>query len=188
MPLPLEGPRVVIRDWTFTEHDEVLKYSRDPDVVRFMPWGPHESAADVDEFFERVREQQHEEPRRFYELAVEWRETGEVIGGGGLRMPDPLRPANGEIGYVFRKEHWGKGIATEVADVLLDFGFTDFKLHRIIAGVDTENIASQRVLEKIGMTREAHFREEVFRRGGWRDTYIYAILEQEWRTRRHAAR
>jgi RimJ/RimL family protein N-acetyltransferase len=187
MPLPIEGPRVVLRDWTFTEHDEVLRYASDPDVVRYMPWGPHKTSDDVEEFFTRIREHQREQPRRYYELAVEWKETGEVIGGAGLRMPDPNRPSNGEIGYVFRKEHWGKGLATEVAELLCDFGFTEFSLHRIAAGVDTDNIASQRVLEKVGMRREAHLREDIRRRGEWRDTFVYAILEGEWRARRHAS-
>lgn len=184
MPPPLLGPRVALRDWTLDDADDIVRYASDPEVVRYMPWGPHQTTDEVAGFLERSVQQQREEPRRFYEMAVEWRETGEVLGGGGLRVPEPEHK-QGEIGYVLRRDHWGLGIGTEIAELLLDFGFGELGLHRVAAGTDAENVASQRVLEKAGMRREAHFRQDKFRRGEWCDSFIFAILEDEWRTRRH---
>ena len=73
------------------------------------------------------------------------------------------------------------GYATEASEALLAFGFDKLELHRVIATCDVGNASSARVLEKIGMRREAQFREDAWIRGVWRDSYLYAILEEEWR-------
>ena len=64
----------------------------------------------------------------------------------------------GALGYCFAKSAWGRGIATESAREILRFGFEELDLHRVWAGRDTANAGSIRVLEKLGMTREAHHR------------------------------
>jgi [ribosomal protein S5]-alanine N-acetyltransferase len=72
------------------------------------------------------------------------------------------------------------GYASEVAKKLISFGFLQFKLHRIYATCDVRNIASAKVLEKCGLILEGRMREDLLLRDGWRDTFIYSILEQEW--------
>jgi len=67
---------------------------------------------------------------------------------------------------------------------MVDWGFERLGLHRIWAICDIRNVGSRRVLEKIGMSREAHLREHLWVKGRWRDSYLYAILEQEWAGRR----
>ena len=89
------------------------------------------------------------------------------------------------MGYVLRRDSWGKGYATEAAREILRIGFELLDAHRVVGNVDTENIGSVRVLEKIGMTREGMNRQSFWSplHGTWRDTYLYAILEDEWRSR-----
>ncbi len=65
-------------------------------------------------------------------------------------------------------------------EALLAFGFGDIALHRIFSRCDPENVASARVLEKIGMQQEGRLRQHERVRGKWRDSYVYAILEEEW--------
>ena len=75
--------------------------------------------------------------------------------------------------------HWGQGYATETAKMLIKIGFDVFHLHKIEAGVATENIRSIRVLEKSGMTREGLRRKILPIRGEWKDNYHYAIVEDD---------
>ena len=88
------------------------------------------------------------------------------------------------MGYVLRRESWGNGYATEAARVMLRIGFELLEAHRVFATVDTENVSSIRVLEKLGMTREGMHRQSFWSplHGSWRDVYLYAILEGEWRS------
>ena len=86
-----------------------------------------------------------------------------------------------EIGWVFHPKYHGQGYATEAATALCAYGFETLGLRRIIATCQPENVASRRIMEKLGMQREAHFRK-VFAvdETTWLDEYLYAMLEEEW--------
>ena len=84
------------------------------------------------------------------------------------------------MGYVFRRDAWGNGYATEAAKALAASGFGQLGMHRIYAHCDVDNVASARVLEKAGMQREGLLRQHMLIRGRWRDSYLYAALEDEW--------
>lgn len=89
-------------------------------------------------------------------------------------------PRTYEIGWVFHPAYHGQGYATEAARALLHYGFEELQSHRIIATCQPENSASYRVMEKIGMRREGHFRKCIYRQDNlWWDEYFYAILEEE---------
>lgn len=92
----------------------------------------------------------------------------------------------GEIGYVLHPDHQGHGYATEAASLLLRLGFEELGLHRIVGRLDARNQASAKVLERLGMRREAYLRENEFVKGEWCDELVYAILASEWRERRSA--
>lgn len=74
---------------------------------------------------------------------------------------------------------WSKGYATETAKALVEFGFKKLCLHRVFATCDPENTASARVLEKTGMKLEGHIREHKLVKGKWRDSLLYAIINQQ---------
>ena len=110
---------------------------------------------------------------------LSFQQSGRLIGNCGLRVNDAsLREGN--IGYELDSHYWGKGYATEAAHEMLRVGFEEHNLHRIWAGCVADNIGSARVLEKIGMKREGHFREKEFFKGKWWDGLLYAILDHEW--------
>ena len=89
-----------------------------------------------------------------------------------------------EIGWVFAPHAQGQGYATEAAFALLDDGFRTRRIHRVMATCQPENRASWRVMEKLGMRREAHFVQGLPRPDGtWWDEYMYAILREEWHGR-----
>jgi len=88
----------------------------------------------------------------FGSSAMIWKETGEVIGSAGIQ---PLEDTGEiEVGYTLIKRFWGRGLATEAARAWLEFGFDKCGLDRIVAVAFLENRASQRVMEKLGMTYE----------------------------------
>jgi len=175
----LESERLILREFTERDFDAVHRYGSDPEVSRFMPWGPN-TKEDTAGFLRRAIAKQIQEPRTQYELAVTLKDTGHLIGGCGVRAVNMER-GEGNIGYCLNQDHWGQGYATEAARRLLRHGFQELKFHRIFATCDPENIGSKRVLEKIGMRQEGHLRENERMRGKWRDTLVYAILDREWK-------
>jgi ribosomal-protein-alanine N-acetyltransferase len=88
---------------------------------------------------------------------------------------------NADIGYVLNRKYWGHGYMTESACTILDVAFKQLKLHRVWATCDTRNRSSYRVMERLGMRREGLFVKDAMEKGEWRDTYLYAILAEEWR-------
>jgi RimJ/RimL family protein N-acetyltransferase len=86
----------------------------------------------------------------------------------------------GEIGFELHPDHQGKGYATEATAVLLRLGFEELGLHRIIGRCDGRNLASARLMERLGMRREAHLRENELIKGEWTDELVYAMLASEW--------
>lgn len=114
------------------------------------------------------------------QLAIVVRQTGQLVGDV-LLMWRSAEYRQGEIGYVLHPDHQGKGYATEASREMLRLGFARLGLHRIYARLDGRNTASARVLERLGMRREAHLRENEYVKGAWTDEVIYALLAREWR-------
>ena len=109
-------------------------------------------------------------------------ETGEPIGDVQLTWTS-RQHRQGEIGYIVHPAHTGHGYATEAAALMLRLGFEELGLHRVEARLDARNLASARVLERLGMRREACLVQTRFVRGEWTDELVYAILQDEWRAR-----
>ena len=175
--LPLHTERLTLRDFAADDWFAVHSYAADPEVARYMDWGPN-SDAETRAFIERVLVIRQAAPRRDFELAITLRADGRLIGGCGIHISNP-RNREGWIGYILRRDCWGQGYASEAARALLGFGFGALDLHRIFATCDLRNLASARVLEKIGMRHEGHMREHRWQKTEWRDSLLYAILEQE---------
>ena len=108
--------------------------------------------------------------------------TSAVIGDATLFLLS-AEHRQGEIGFLFHPDHHGRGYATEAAELLLQLAFEEFTLHRVIGRLEPRNEASVRVLERLGMRREAHFVENEFVKGEWQSELVYALLEREWRAR-----
>jgi RimJ/RimL family protein N-acetyltransferase len=111
-------------------------------------------------------------------LAVELRESGELVGH--LTMSVDPEHRQGEIGFIFEPAHQGRGYATEASRALLDHAFEHYGLHRVFGRLEPRNAASARVLEKLGMRREAHLIENEWVKGEWQSEAVYALLAREW--------
>ena len=173
----LETPRLVLRELRADDAREIQEYAGDVEVVRHLDWGPN-TLADTEQFLALASASRGETPRTAYHLATVLKSSGRLIGGCRIEIRSPTHAA-GDLGYVLARTAWGRGYATEAGGALLEFGFERLALHRIWATCDVENHASARVLEKIGMRREGQLRQNVRRKGEWRDSYLYAILGPE---------
>lgn len=176
---PIETDRLTLRPFRADDLDALSDIQSRPDVSRFLYWKPRDRERVRPVLDDRIRRSTLDSEGQTMVLAVVWRETGALIGDVNLYWISELHRA-GEIGFVFHPGYHGRGFATEAAEVMLRLGFEGLGLHRMIGRLDGRNQASARVLEKLGMRREAHFVEDAWSKGEWIDTLIYAILEREW--------
>lgn len=175
----LHTSRLLLRPFSASDGPAIHAYAGDPEVVTHMEWGPN-TLEDTQTHLREVIKNQSPDEKHNFPFAVVLKAENKLVGGCHLFVEHPeLREA--WIGYVLAREYWGQGIIPEAAWALLAFGFRELGLHRITATCRPENLGSQRVLEKIGMTREGHLRQHKWMKGQWRDSYLYAILEGEFR-------
>jgi RimJ/RimL family protein N-acetyltransferase len=111
-------------------------------------------------------------------FVVELRDSGETVGHLTMSV-DPAH-RQGELGFLFDPAHQGRGYATEASRALVDHAFEHYGLHRVYGRLEARNAASARVLEKLGMRREAHLVENEWVKGEWQSEAIYALLAREW--------
>jgi RimJ/RimL family protein N-acetyltransferase len=182
---PIETPRLLLRPFEDADLDALVEIQSRPEVSDYLYWEPRERR-EVRNVFERLKSMSRiDESSDSLRLAAITRETGALVGDYSLRL-DSREHAQGEIGYITHPDHQGHGYATEGCLPLLRLGFEVLGLHRIFGNCDGRNQASARVMERLGMRREAHFRENEFVKGVWTDALIYAILASEWRDRQAA--
>ncbi|MDO8901945.1 MAG: GNAT family protein [Phenylobacterium sp.] len=180
-PERLETERLILRDFRLEDTEAVHAYAADPEVTQFMPWGPN-SPEETAAFMARALEQQATWPRLDLGLAIELKSEAQVVGSIALHLRD-IPNATVEMGYVLRRDLWGLGLVTEAGRAMIDMGFGVLGLHRIVASCDVRNIGSYRVMEKLGLRREGRLRKDRKIAAEWRDTYVYALLDEEWRPR-----
>lgn len=175
---PIRTQRLLLRGFTQGDFDDVHAYAAQPEVCRFMDWGPNTHAETVTYMGLKLDEQAHW-PRDEVTLAIEHLADARLIGSTRLAVSDRTH-LTGDFGYSLNSAYWRQGYATEAARALVDAGFRALGLHRIWAECDVENIGSWGVMEKLGMRREALFRDGKLIKGEWRDRYLYAILAHDW--------
>lgn len=171
--------RLLLRPFKTRDWPALHRYLSDPEVVRFEPY-------DVFSPEEARRETERRAQSEAF-VAVCLKDTDEPIGNLYLG-----RHGEGqfELGYVFARNAWGNGYATEAATAALDALFALDTTHRVFAECNPQNGASERVMLRLGMRREGYLRENVFfhrdRETGaplWQDTLVYAVLREEWLVR-----
>ena len=176
----IETARLILREFREDDWPAVLAYQSDPRYLRFYGWESR-SPDEVRAFVAMFLRMQAETPRTKFQLAIETKADGRLIGNCGVRKSSPdARVA--DMGYELAPDQWGQGYATEAAIAIRDFGFATLGIHRLWATCVPENTASARVLEKLGLRLEGRLRENDYYKGRWWDELIYAILEPEWRT------
>ncbi|MFF8979637.1 GNAT family N-acetyltransferase [Streptomyces cellulosae] len=179
LPTPeLHTDRLRLRPFTDADAAPLYSLHSDPHVLRYWDSPPWTDPARAQRFLATCR--RIEEEGTGARLAVERGSDGAFIGWCGLVDWNPdFRSA--VVCYVFGREVWGHGYATETVHGLLRWGFNTLDLNRVRADVDTRNGASARVLEKLGFVREGTLREDCVVDGDVSDSWVYGLLRREWR-------
>jgi len=175
----LESDRLLLKEISIQDLNPIHKLHSIPEVDEFNTLGIPKDLQETEKFILSIIEDQNSKQRKQYCWGVWAINSNDFIGLAGLVVAVE-RFKMAEIYFKLSPDFWGKGYATEISNKLLKFGFEELRLHRIEAGVATENIKSIRVLEKVGMTREGLRRKILPIRGEWKDNYHYAILENEY--------
>ncbi len=169
--LTIETERLRIRHFTTDDWKAVHAYTSDAGVMTYVP----EGVMTEEQTKQFIADSMAEDARAY---AVDLRATDRLIGH--VVFHPWFAPRIYEIGWVFHPRYHGQGYATEAATALLLYGFETLLVHRVIATCQPQNTPSYRVMEKLGMQREAHFRKCIYRDEKWWDEHLYALLEEEW--------
>lgn len=176
--LVLTGDRIILRDHEENDLHEMHAWMSDDEVMRFLPGMKTTS---IDETHIRLVESIHENlnpDRSEYFFAVLLK-SGEIIGDAGFTLINKREYSGiASMGYFLNSAYWGRGYAVEAANLLIKFAFEELGLHKMTAGCDAENTASERVMIKCGMIKEAHLKRHAFVNGVWRDRLEYATFRE----------
>jgi RimJ/RimL family protein N-acetyltransferase len=176
---PIETERLSLRPLVYEDFDDAHAYYSRPDVARYLYWQARDREESLEVLARYAGLTELEEEGDGLVLGVVPREVGRVVGQVNLQWRS-REHRQGEIGFVFHPDHHGRGYAGEAAREMLRIGFEDLLLHRISGRCDARNLASARLMERLGMRREAHLVENELIKGEWTDELVYAMLEQEW--------
>lgn len=158
MTVILETNRLILRHLVMDDLDELYALYRDPEITRYIPDAPRSR----EEAQEELEWHMHGHPRH-PELGL-WatihKESGKFIGRCGLLPWEIDSQQEVEVAYTIARAYWRQGLGSEAAQAILQYGFEKLNLSRLICLVDEENIASQKVAEKMGMRFEKESRDE----------------------------
>lgn len=175
LPEIIQTKRLILRSFKFCDVDDVFNYAKNPEWSLYLTVPYPYTYQHAEQF---IAKQKLNDSKIEKAWAITLDEK--VIGGISLRAKAE-KHAVCELGWSVAQPHWGKGFTTEVATTIRDTAFNNFpEMHRLYARADLRNIGSWRVMEKIGMEREAILRQHANFRGEWVDEIWYSILRPEW--------
>lgn len=174
----LETGRLILRPYVPEDAGDMFEnWASDPEVTKFLTWPTH-TGADVSKM---VVEDwiSHYAENDFCNWAIEWKETGRVIGNISVVKSDEAT-GSAEVGYALGRAFWGRGIMPEALREVIRYLFEDAGADRVAACHDVNNPKSGRVMDKAGMTREGVLRRSAKNNQGICDAAWHSILRSEW--------
>ena len=180
LPTPtLHTARLRLRPFTDADADALYALHSDAHVLRYWDSPPWSEPARAERFIAACREMA--EDGTGARPAIDRVSDGAFIGWIGLTRWNPdYRSAS--LGYCLTEAAWGQGYATEGARALLQWAYDTLDLNRVQAEADTRNVASARVLEKMGFVHEGTLREDCIVNGDVSDSWVFGLLRREWQS------
>jgi RimJ/RimL family protein N-acetyltransferase len=175
MPKQIETERLILRKPRLDDAHVIFEgWAQDPEVTRYLTWRPHQRLEETQGFVQRCLSAWEQKTRFPYIITL--KENGKVLG-----MIDPrIEGPRVGIGYGAARAYWGKGYMSEATRAIIEWAFQQPSIYRVFATTDVENIASRRVLEKVGMQCEGILRKYILHPNLSdvpRDSYMYAITK-----------
>jgi RimJ/RimL family protein N-acetyltransferase len=178
----LESERLLLRPFVSDDLAALHAIQSREDVTRWLYWGPRDEDEVRAGLARKIERTTFESDRDLLSFAIVLKQSGELIGEATLFLLS-AQHRQGEVGFIIHPDEGGRGYATEAGRLLLELAFGRFGMHRVIGRLEPRNTGSARVLEKLGMRKEAHLVENEFVKGEWQSEAIYALLEREWSAR-----
>jgi RimJ/RimL family protein N-acetyltransferase len=177
---PLNTKRLLLRPFAPDDLDALHAMQSDEGVARWLYNEPRSLEETRELLARKVGGSSVGGEGDWLGAAVVLRETGELVADIALLWASESH-RQGELGFIVHPAHQGRGYATEASRPILAFAFETLGLHRVVGRLEARNAASARVLEKLGMRREAHLVENEWVKGEWSSELVYAVLAREWR-------
>jgi RimJ/RimL family protein N-acetyltransferase len=178
----LSTERLRLNGLTAGDAPAMFEYRSDSQVCEYQSFAPR-SLTDVEAFIGRSHPQVFAHAGTWFQFAVRLRESGRMIGDVGIHFLADDTHDQVEIGFTIAPEFQGRGYGAEAVSRALDFLLVECHKHRVFASVDPRNETSVRLLERVGMRQEAHFRKSLWFKGEWVDDVVFAVLRSEWRSK-----
>ena len=176
--MKLKGKRIVLSLITDQDISDMHRLFSNPQVARYNTIGIPENEAKTQSLLVDILT-----PPKEAHTAMSWTIRSEdhtFLGEVGINLA-PRRYRKAEIHYSLLPEYWGKGYASEAVNMIVKFCFDELNLHRIEAGVAVGNLASIRLLERMGFTKEGRKRKVLPLLDGWSDNFHFGILDTDRR-------
>jgi [ribosomal protein S5]-alanine N-acetyltransferase len=177
--MTLQTSRLIFREISTNDLSDIHILLSLPETDKFNTLGIPNSIQETEKIISDWLVGQNARPQTSYIFCLDLVTAKQFIGLIALNLGTP-NYKTAEVWFKIHLDHWNKGYTTEALEKLIEFGFKELGLHRIEAGCAVENIASIKVLEKVGMTKEGMKRKKLPIRGEWKDNYFYAILEEDF--------
>lgn len=178
--LPIETERLVLRTFERGDLSSVERYYALPEVQRYLDLKARDKAdckGALDAMRKHVTLQR---PGDTLTLAIMRKSDKAVVGQVSLRWSDATA-GQGELRFVLDPEYRMHGYATEATSAMMDLAFDHFRIHRVFARCDARNTRSAKLMQRLGMRLEAHYREHALFQGEWDEELHFAVLDREWR-------
>lgn len=178
--LPVQTRRLILRYFEKTDLNAVMAYHALPEVQRYLDWKARDTIECKAALDAMCAQRRLNRPGDTLALAAERRSDGAVIGQVSLRWTDATA-AQAEVRFIINPTCRRQGYAAEAVTAVFDIGFDHFGFHRVFARCSARNLASARLMRRLGMRLEAHYREHAMFQGEWDEELHFAILDREWR-------
>jgi len=173
--IELKTRRLLLRTVRPGDAEAIYGYRSRPEISRYQ--GEPKSAASVRARIELIAAAKPAAPRTWHQLAIVEKESGALIGDVSIHFKDEKQA---ELGYTLSPGSQGRGFATEAVAAVVDWLFGKLKKHRLTATADARNKNSLKLMKRLGMRKEAHFKKSFWNGREWADDLAYAILREEW--------
>ncbi|MED1470166.1 GNAT family protein [Bacillus salipaludis] len=173
----LETERLILKKVMQEDLKDIFSYGSIEEVTKYVTWNTHRTLADSQVFVNFALNQF--EQKKIAPWGIEYKDTGKIIGSIDFVSWQQHHKV-AEIGYVLSPNYWGKGIITEAAKRIIQYGFEEMDLVRFQARCFVQNIGSARVMEKAGMSFEGIMKKAMFIKEKHWDLKMYAILKEEF--------
>ncbi|KGL58600.1 GNAT family N-acetyltransferase [Polaribacter sp. Hel1_85] len=168
--------RLTLRPIELKDSKDVYSYRSDAETNKYQGWSP-KSINEIEEFISK-NPKEFNKPTTWFQFVISENDSQTIIGDVGIHFIDKDQC---ELGITLAKNNHGKGFATESLKGVIDYLFNSLHKHRIITSIDPRNVASIKLVEALGLRKEAHFKKSLFFKGEWVDDIIYATLKKEWK-------